>query len=381
VTLLGGALSLLSLAGAGYCVLARHAAIRFARQRPPAPMPDRPPVTVLKPLAGGDPELYDNLLSFLAQDWPEVQLVCGVSDAADPAIAVVERLRRDHPHRDIAMVIEPRRHGGNRKVGNLLNMVGAARHDVMVIADSDMRVDRDYLAAIVPPLSQNGVGLVTCLYRGRPRPDPWSALGALQINAGFVPQVLVGHLTGAAEGCYGATMALTRDTLARIGGFAALADHLADDWLLGEKVRGLGLRVVLSPYLVDDILSEAGLGPLFAHERRWARTIRLLAPWGQLGSIVTHPLPIALFALALGGGWMAMVALVLALTARLALVYGALRAFGLPTVPAWLVPVRDMLSFAVWLSCWFGSTVAWRGERYRVGADGKLTILGPQAGS
>lgn len=381
MTLLGGALAALSLAGAGYCLFARHAAVRFARQPRPAPPSARPPVSVLKPLAGGDPELYDNLRSFLDQDWPEVQLVCGVSDAADPAVAVVERLRQELPDRDIALVVDSRRHGGNRKVGNLLNMFAAVRHDILVIADSDMRVGGDYLAAVVPYLSRDGVGLVTCLYRGRPRPDPWSALGALQINAGFVPQVLVGHLTGAAEGCYGATMALTRETLARIGGFAALADHLADDWLLGDKVRGLGLRVVLSPYLVDDILSEDGLAPLFAHERRWARTIRLLAPWGQLGSIVTHPLPLALLGLALGGGGLAVIAVAVALTARLALVYGALRAFGLPMVPTWLVPLRDVLSFAVWLSCWFGSTVAWRGERYRVGADGKLTILGPQAGS
>lgn len=375
MTLLGGALAALALVGAGYCLLARHAASRFAATRPPL-VDQRPAVTVLKPLAGGDPELYDNLRSFLDQDWPEVQLVCGVADPRDPAVATVERLQRDLPGRDIALAVDGQRHGGNAKVGNLINMLGAARYDILVIADSDMRVGRDYLAAIVPALLQPGVGLVTCLYRGRPKPDVWSQLGALQINAGFVPQVLVGHLTGAREGCYGATMALKRDTLARFGGFAVLADHLADDWLLGEKVRDLGLQVVLSPYLVDDILAEPSLGALFAHERRWARTIRLLAPWGQLGSIVTHPLPLALLALALGGGWWAAGAVAVALTARLALVYGASHAFGVPVPPLWLVPVRDVLSFAVWLACWFGSTVSWRGEQYHVGADGRLTLKG-----
>jgi len=375
VSLLGGALAALALGGAGYCLLALHAVRRFAGMQTPIPG-ERPAVSVLKPLAGGDPELYDNLRSFLEQDWPSVQLVCGVADAADPAVATVERLRRDLPGRDIALVVDGRRHGGNAKVGNLINMLDSARHDILVIADSDMRVGRDYLAAVVTHLLQPGIGLVTCLYRGRPKPDLWSRLGALQINAGFVPQVLVGHLTGAREGCYGATMALKRETLARLGGFAALADHLADDWLLGEKVRALGQRVALSPYLVDDILFEPDLATLFAHERRWARTIRLLAPWGQLGSIVTHPLPLALLALLLGGGGWALTALAAALTGRLALVYGASRAFGVAPPAAWLVPVRDLLSFAVWIACWFGSTVSWRGEHYHVGADGRLTLKG-----
>jgi ceramide glucosyltransferase len=375
VTVVGGLLAATALAGAGYCFVALHAAQRFAALRAPSPG-EQPGVSVLKPLAGADPELYDNLRSFLEQDWPAVQLVCGVASPRDPAVAVVERLKRERPEQDIALVVDPRVHGGNRKVGNLVNMWPSARHDVVIIADSDMRVDRDYLAKVVPLLLEAGVGLVTCLYRGRPKPGLWSALGALHINAGFVPQVLVGHLTSAREGCYGATMALRRETLARIGGFAALADHLADDWLLGEKVRGLGLKVMLAPYLVDDIVGEPDLPHLFAHERRWARTIRLLAPLGQLGSIITHPLPLALLALATSGGGLAWLALALALTGRLALVYGAARAFGVPPAAFWLVPVRDLLSFAVWLSCWFGSTVAWRGERYRVGRDGRLTYEG-----
>lgn len=374
MTLIGGLLAVAALAGSGYCLLAWHAARKFGVKKFPQPQ-DRPAVSILKPLSGADPELYDNLRSFLEQDWPEVQLVCGVADRHDPAAEVVERLRRDLPDRDIVLVADSRRHGGNRKVGNLINLFPAARHDIVVIADSDMRVGRDYLAAVVAPLTR-GAGLVTCLYRGRPKPGLWSALGALHINAGFVPQVLVGHLTGAREGCYGATMALSRDTLGRLGGFAALADHLADDWLLGERVRALGLRVVLSPYLVDDIVHEPSLAQLFAHERRWARTIRLLAPGGQAGSLITHPLPLALLALAAGGGGLAWAAVAVALTARLALVYGSARAFGVPAAPAWLLPLRDLLSFAVWIACWFGSTVDWRGERYRVERDGRLTYQG-----
>jgi ceramide glucosyltransferase len=372
VSLLGGLLAAAALAGAGYCAVALLAVRRFTQNTPPLPTA-RPPVSVLKPLSGADPELYANLKSFLEQEWPDVQLVCGVATPNDPAIHVVEQLRRDLPTRDIALVIEPRSHGGNRKVGNLINMLPAARHDVLVIADSDMRVGPDYLAAVAATLEQPDVGLATCLYRGRPKPGLWSTLGALHINAGFVPQVLVGHMTGAREGCYGATMALRRDTLDRLGGFAALADHLADDWLLGERVRALGLKVALSRYLVDDVVAEPDFSHLFAHERRWARTIRLLAPLGQAGSIVTHPLPLAALALAAGAGAVGWLALALALTGRLALVYGAARAFGVPSAPLWLVPLRDGLSFAVWLSCWFGSTVAWRGERYRVGSDGKLT--------
>ena len=370
---LGGALAaaavVLSVAGSGYCLFALFAVWRF-RRRQQTLAPRHEPVSILKPLAGADPELYRNLRSFLEQDWPEVQLVCGVAVASDPAAAVVERLKADLPDRDIMLVVEGRRHGGNRKVSNLINMLPKARHDLMVIADSDMRVDRDYLASIIPRLQQPGVGLVTCLYRGRAVDGVWSMLGALHINAGFVPQVLVGHLSGAREGCYGATMACRRETLERIGGLAALADHLADDWLLGERVRRTEARVVLAPYLVDDMVDEPTLAALLQHEYRWARTIRLLAPWGQLGTVITNPVPLALLALLLGGGPLV---LALALTCRLALVYGSQRAFGVDPAPLWAVPLRDLLSFLVWIACWFGSTVAWRGERYRIGADGKLT--------
>lgn len=365
-----------SAIGCAYLWYACNAVEKFAgRTRPRAA--SLPPVTILKPLRGEDPALADNLRSFVRQDYPVLQLVCGVADASDPAAAVVRRIMTEFPSADIALVTDSRQQGTNLKIANLRNMLPAARYDLFVLADSDMRVGPDYLAAVTAPLvSDNAVGLVTCLYRAISAGGLWSDLASLHINHGFLPQAVVGETIGQGAGCFGATMALDRSTLAATGGFEALADQLADDHALGRAVRGLGRKVELSSYLVDDIVAEDGFLNLFRHELRWARTIRLVAAAGYAGSVVTFPVPLALLALCLGvaplaaGGMLGLALLVRWRSAR-----RIDRALRLKAAPLWLLAGRDLLSFAVFIASFLGNSVAWRDRRFRIGPGGQLIIV------
>ncbi len=373
---LGWALLAGSAAGCVYLLYAGLATRRFAARARPRST-ESPPVSVLKPLCGEDADLYANLASFCRQDYPKWQIIFGVQDISDPAIAVVRRLMAEFPGADLELVVESGRRGENLKVANLQNMLPAARHDLIIIADSDMRVSPDYLAAVTAPLLDRATGLVTCLYRGVAAGGLWSRLAALHVNHGFLPQVLVAERLGGRSGCFGATIALRRDTLAAIGGFAAIADTLADDHALGAAVRRLGRAVVLSPYIVDDVIAEPSLGALFRHELRWARTIRSIAPAGFLGSVVTQPVVLALAALALGAQPRAAAAMLLvALACRGLMVRMVDRALRLPQTPLWLVPGRDLLSFLVFAASFFTRTVAWRDRTFRVGRKGRLILDG-----
>jgi ceramide glucosyltransferase len=361
-----------SAAGSLYLLCAGVATRRFAAraQRLAAVAP---PVSILKPLCGEDAGLYENLDSFCRQEYPTWQVVFGVQDGHDAAIPVVRRLMAAHPAADMALVIESARRDGNLKVANLQNMLPAARHGVIVIADSDMRVRPDYLAEVTAPLADSANGLVTCLYRGVSAGGFWSQLACLNINHGFLPQALVAAALGERNGCFGATLALRRDTLEAAGGLAAIADSLADDHALGAAVRRLGRAVVLSPHVVDNIISESSLAGLFRHELRWSRTIRAIAPVGFVGSVLTQPVVLALVALALGVMPLPAAAmLVLALCCRAAMVRMVDRALRLPATPLWLMPARDSLSFVVFVASFFSRTVAWRDRTFRIGPDGQL---------
>jgi len=369
---------LLACAAAGTVyLLAAPFAVRSFVRRKPAARGLQPAVTVLKPLCGDDPELYQNLRSFCRQHYPAYQLVFGVQNPRDPAIAQVERLIREFPAADIGLVVHsdwpadwP---SGNRKVANLKAMLPAARHDILVMADADIRVGPDYIATLVAALAQPGVGLATCLYRGRPATGLWARLAALHIDHAFLPQAILGDALGIGDGCFGATIALRRATLEAAGGFAAIADRLADDHALGAAVRRLGQRVVLVPYLVDTIVAEPGLGALLRQEKRWALTVRALAPTGFAGTLVTHPLLLCVLA-NLVSGFDASAVAMLTCTAicRIATARLVDAQLGLPPAAPWLLPVRDALSFWVFVSCFFTRTVAWRGQRLRVGAGGYL---------
>jgi len=369
---LGNLLLAASLAGCVYLAVAAFAVRRLIR----CPLPqaaESSPVSLLKPLCGADSGLYENLRSFCLQEYGTFQIVFGVADVADPAIPVVRRLMAEFPQRDMVLASGGTTSAGNLKVANLIAMLPLARHDFLAISDSDMRVKPNYIAAVTAPLADPAVGLVTCLYRGISSGGFWSDLAAMHVNHGFLPQAALGEALGAGGGAFGASLALTRATLDAIGGFARLKDYLADDHVLGQEVRARGRRVVLSPLLVDDMVDEADLGALYRHELRWANTVRLLAPWGYAGSVIGHPLALALLALLLGAGplW-AVSGLTLAFLVRWATIRLNERALVLARAPVYLIPLRDLLSFVVYTASFFTRNVAWRDRRFRLGRDGRL---------
>ena len=371
--LIGGVIALMALAGAGYAIAAAALVGRLASP-PPAPGGAQPPVTVLKPLHGAEPELAENLSSFLRQDYgAPVQVICGVRDPADAALKAVEAVRTAFPGQDLRAVVDKRSHGTNRKVSNLINMMQRARHELIVLSDSDIGVEPDYLARIAAGLAEEGVGAATCYYYGRGVAGPWSQLAAMGVSYGFLPNVLVGVALGAAKPCMGSTIALRREMLDQIGGFGAFAEVLADDYEIGRAVRARGLRVVLPTFAVAHACSERSLGALIRQELRWAVTVRIIDPAGHAGSVVTHTLPLALIAAVLLGGTLPSLAVVaVALASRAWLKWRFDRSLGHASGPWSLLILRDLLTFAVFLGSFFARAVYWRGARFGVSSGRKF---------
>jgi ceramide glucosyltransferase len=353
---------------AGFVLVRRFCAL------PPAEPEMLPAITVLRPLHGEESLLEEALASACAQDYPRFQVVFGVQDPNDPALAVVARVRSRFPDCDTVVVVDDSAPGSNRKVANLTTMLAAARHDVLVIADSDVHAAPDYLRRLVACLEEPGTGLATTLYTGLPASDALaSRLGASAITHGFLPGALLARALGRQD-ALGATMALRRETLAAIGGFEALRDDLADDNVLGRKVRALGLTIRLAATVPATTVPETRLAALFRHELRWGRTIRALAPFAYAASAAQYPLAWALLALLLSGGAAWTVAL-FALTwgARAAAALGIDRALGLALrgragrAPLFYLPLRDIISLAIVLASYMGDKVEWRGRIMRAG--------------
>jgi len=347
-----------------------------------------PRVTILKPLHGAESGLFENLASFCTQNYPgAVQIILGVQDPRDDAIAVVEQLRAKYKDCHLDLVVDATMHGLNRKVSNLVNMWRYVEHDVIVVADSDMRVDPDYLSRIVAALEQRGVGAVTCLYHGLPVTGFWAQLAALGINAHFLPNVIMGLGLKLAQPCFGSTIAFKRRALVEIGGFIRVANCLADDYAIGAALRARGYGISVSPITVGHVCGEMSASELWHHEVRWARTIRSLDPAGYASSILAHAFPLALIAAVVGVAAESLspaTALGLGLAAsgcRLALLRQVERAFNLPPQSCWLVPLRDVLSFAVFVSSFFGQSARWKGRRYRFVAGGTLVPAGSSSRS
>ncbi len=380
MTLLAVAATLLTLAGAGQAV-AGYLAVRRFRAGWRHDRGARPAVTVLKPLAGDEPLLEEALASVCGQDYPVFQVVFGVQNAADPALAVIERLQARFPACDIAVVVAPGLHGANRKISNLINMLPFAAHDVLVIADSDVHCPPDYLDRLVRTLAIPGTGLATTAYAGlAATPSLAGVLGASHISHSFLPGALMARWLGRQD-CLGATMALRRQTLDAIGGLEALADHLADDHVLGKLVQGLGLGVRLADTFVATTVPETSLLALFSHELRWNRTVLALVPLEFALSSIQFPLFWAGLAILLSGGehWALMLFLA-AWFARGITVLGVDRNLReadvagktLLATPAsiWLLPLRDLISMITLLASYCGDRVEWRGQVMHTGRGG-----------
>ena len=364
------ALAGLTAGGIAQAAVGWAAVSRFRSRAVPAPLP-LPPVTILKPLHGNEPMLLDALSSVCAQDYPAFQVVFGLQDPDDPALDVVQELRCRFPAVAIDVVVDRTQHGANRKIGNLINMLPSARHDVLLIADSDMHVAPDYLRRVVAAM-RPGVGLVTSLYTGlAAAPSLPGQLGAAYINHTFLPGALLARWLGRQD-CLGATMALTRDTLERVGGLASLADELADDAVLGARVRGLGLRVALADTVPATTVPESNLPSLFEHELRWARTVKSVTGLGFASSVVQYPLFWAVLALGVsrGEGW-AWLLFTAAWAVRAFTAISLDRHFGVASpLTFWCLPFRDLLSMTVVLASYRTRRVAWRGQVMIAGRPG-----------
>ncbi len=359
--------AIVTLAGLLQAVIGWWVVRRYSR-RPAKPVVWQPPVTILKPLHGDEPMLEQALATFCAQDYPVFQIVFGLDDAADPALHVIRRLRARFPLVDIDVVIDPAQHGVNRKISNLINMYPRAKHDLIVMADSDIHAPPEYLSQLASGLAPAGVGLVTTLYAGLGASATLAArLGAAQINHSFLPGALLARALGRQD-CLGATMALRRETLEAVGGLHALVHHLADDAVLGRLVSARGERVALAATLPATTVPEMRVGDLFAHELRWGRTIQSLAPIGFAMSSLQYPLFWAALAVTLSGFQPAAVALFGGVwVVRAAAMIGIDASLGLITaVPVWLLPLRDLLSVTVILASYGGRDVAWRGHVLRI---------------
>ncbi|MGH8208172.1 MAG: bacteriohopanetetrol glucosamine biosynthesis glycosyltransferase HpnI, partial [Steroidobacteraceae bacterium] len=298
-----------------------------------------------------------------------------------PALAVVARLVAEFPELPIDVVVDPQQHGHNRKISSLINMLKRARHDVLVMADSDAFVGPDYLASVAAPLLDKKVGLVTCLYQDEPTQLIWSRLGAMYINEWYMPSVLLAWLFGHQNYVSGQTLCLRRETLQAVGGLLGIANHLADDYELGQLVRGLGLRIVLSSYRLKAEHHEPTLKSLVRHELRWMRTLYVLRPRSFRFIFFTFSLPLALFGLLLGASATSFSTLTwllfqLTVAARLALHLVHRVRGGRPLfADLWLLPARDLLICWVWCRTFFTSRFTWRGSDFGVDADGIMRKL------
>jgi ceramide glucosyltransferase len=364
------------LAGATFgCLYTAFACVRvlaFGRGADSGPAAAPAPVTVLMPLCGHEPDLYARLRALCEQDYPaRVQILCAIHDAKDPAIDVLKTVAADLPQANIEWQADPRLHGRNLKMSNLMNVLGRARHDVLVMIDSDIEVGRDYLARVVGELQRPNVGAVTCLYYGIASGGLWTKLSAKSTNLHFLPSVIVGLSARLAQPCFGSTIALTRQTLERIGGLQPFVDHLWDDYAIGQAIRAAGLQVGVSSMTVGHVCAENTGRDFFDYQLRNARTIGSIDPVGYLGAVITHPFALAVLAILLGAGLPAVAMAGIALASRFALGYCMWRRFGLRTHYG-LLPLHDLATFAVYFLSFFGGTVTWRGNRYRVHPDGTL---------
>src|SRR5581483_711342 len=363
-----------------YYTLCEVSARRFLRSAP-APEGFTPPLSILKPLKGTDPGMYESFRSHCLQLYPEYEIIFGVSDPDDPALELVRRLQSEFPRVPIRVVVCKKILGTNVKVSNLVQMLEEAIYEHIVVNDSDIRVPSDYLRQVIAPLANPGVGLVTCLYRGVPGRSLGSRLEAIGIETDFMGGVLAARtLEHGIHFAMGSTLAFSKRTLNAIGGLEPLLDYLADDYELGARVVAEGREVVLANVVVETFLPEYGLLPFFRHQLRWARTIRDKRRWGYAGLLLTFGIPWAVLAVLFSGGaWEAWLLLLIIVARRIstaAFLCGRVLHDRRIFHDFWLIPLRDCIALLVWIASFTGRTVSWRGDSF-VLKDGKLVRMNP----
>jgi ceramide glucosyltransferase len=373
-------LLLLLCAALAYQVLALVSLWRFFQKPLPCPSSSESPgITVFKPVTGLDPETRECLESFLTQDYQAYQVLFGVADPADPVLPLLEELRQAAPPGWVEVMLCPEKLGENPKVSILRQLEPKARYDLLVVADGDVKVGPDFLGRAAAALSEPGVGLVSCPYRAGPSESLGAQFEALTISADFIPSVAVAHYVEGIRFALGAAMAFTRTALVGIGGFAALADYLADDYQLGWQISQAGFTVRLLPYVVETVNPRLSFRDYLAHQQRWSRTYRVCRPKGYFAYGITHALVFSLAVWLFSGlaPWaLGLVAATLA--GRVVLAWFSenvcLRG-NLPPTALVLLPLKDLLSFGLWLASFLGHEVVWKGRRYRLSQEGILAPL------
>lgn len=337
----------------------------------------RPAVSILKPVRGVDENAYQNFATFCRQDYPEYEILFGVDDANDPVVPILTRLQRDFPEISIRL-IHTRILGTNRKASILHQLADEAAFDVLAVSDSDMYVDPNYLPAVVAPLEDEEVGLVTCPYRGAQLDTFTARLEAMHMTVTFMPSVMVGRKLLGMHFGLGASLILRRAALDAMGGFQAVAHYLADDYEIGYRIRQAGFRVVLSHYIMINRLGATRFAEQWHREVRWARCVRVSRPFEYPFMVLTFSTPLCLAALFLSEFSPVAVQLTaVSLLLRWAIAWFITGHFGDDELRRWLawLPVRDLLSVLVWLTAMFGRTVYWRGERFLMDSDGHLLSI------
>ncbi len=366
------------LPAAGYSILAIWCAHRYFNRT--SPLPDHaPPVSILKPVKGMDAESFENFASFCRQEYPVFQIIFAVSSEEDPVLPVIHRLMEEFPHIDITLVVDERKYGPNYKVCNLMNAYPQAKHDLIIICDSDIHVRPEYLRNVCAPFADPEVGLVTSLYRSPRVQGTATALEAMGFTVEMMPNVMVAIVLEGLTFALGASMAVRREALDAIGGFAALVDYLADDYQLGNQLFRAGWRLELSPHLVESVMKEETFSHVFSRQLRWYRTMRVSRPGGYAASGITQPFPAVLLALLISGGSLPGISaalLLYAVRSLNALIFSR-RYLHDHLFPRWLwlLPIRDLLAFIKWGLSFFGNRVHWRGHYYRILRGGKMVDL------
>ncbi len=355
-----------------YCVLTVIAALRY-RAVVPMPLSMSPPVSVLKPLAGLDDGLEDNLRTFFEQRFERFELLFAVRSPQDPAVPVVERLRSEYPAVPAQLLITGEPPYPNAKVFSLDRMLAAARYELIVMADSDVRVTPDMLATLAAEFQDKRIGLITCPYRAVPGDSFWSTLEAVGINTEFMGGVLVARLLDGMKFALGPTIAARREALAGIGGFDAVKDFLAEDYVMGKLMAGGGYGVILSSYVIEHRIGSQKLVANLKHRLRWNRSTRRSRPLGYAGQLFTHPIPLALLLVAVSPAWWPLLAVTALFRAAAGWATAGLALRDTLTRRLWwLLPLQDVASFLVWMGGFFGNTILWRGRRYYVLPDGRF---------
>jgi len=375
------ALLLLALAPFVYYVIAIIAARRFFRPRIYGASEFTPPVSILKPIYGLDREAYENFASFCRQDYPEFEILFCVSDLQDPAVPVIRKLIDDFPERSIRLLIGADRLGVSDKVNKLCRMVRQSRHDVLIVSDSDVRVEPGFLRAVVAPFGDPKVGGVTCLYRGITDGSLAADLEAVGNSTDFAAGVLVAWLLGPLDFMLGAAMATTKKHLAEIGGFESLADYFSDDYELGNRIAARGYRIELSTFPVSIVYPHETFGGAFRHQLRWNLSIRYSRPWGHLGLIFTQGLAWSLLGCLLAPTELTSVAYIAAYVLSGGEMVRAIGIYGMKDISLrkkyWAQVLRGAFAFVVWLTSFFPQRIRWREQEFQVRAK-RLVPIAPR---